>query len=134
MMRAGTATFYSGVNLMKILMVIFGLLVVAPAVRAQDFTPKGEVFGSVGGGKAFDDEGGIGNGVDFGGGIGYCITPKFCVEGAVNSVRHSRYFGNGVVFEGTGTFVSANALYYFSTQKVQPYVLGGGGGGTHQHR
>ncbi len=119
---------------MKILMFIFCLVACAPAALAQDFTPKGEVFGSVGGGKTFDDEGGTGSGLDFGGGIGYRFTSKFGVEGAVNSIRHKRDFGNGVVFEGTGTFVSANALYYFSTARVQPYVIGGGGFVNHQNR
>src|SRR5215211_3225360 len=109
---------------MKTGRLIICLLAFAPAVFAQDFTPKGEVFGNVGAGKAYDDEGGIGNGLDFGGGIGYRITPKFGVEGYVNSIRHKREFGNGVVFEGTGTFVSANAIYHFSTAKVQPYVIG----------
>jgi opacity protein-like surface antigen len=119
---------------MRRLIWVICLLVVAPAAFAQDFTPKGELFGSFGGGKAFDDEGDIGSGFDFGGGIGYRLTPRFAIEGAVNSIRHKREFGNGVVFEGTGTFVSANALYYFSTQKVQPYVIGGGGFVNHQNR
>ncbi|MEW6126659.1 MAG: porin family protein [Acidobacteriota bacterium] len=112
----------------------FIFLTFSSTVLAQDYTPKGEVFGSIGGGKAYDDEGGIGSGLDFGGGVGYRITPKLQIEGAINTIRHERNFGSGVVFKGTGTFVSANLLYHFSTKQVQPYVIGGAGFVNHQNR
>jgi opacity protein-like surface antigen len=118
---------------MKALIIIAFLLFV-PASLAQSDAPRGEVFGSIGGGKVYDDEGKIGSGVDFGGGVGYRITPKFGIEGQVNAINFKREFFSGVRFEGTAVFTTVNVLYHFSKSKVQPYVLAGYGVSHHRNR
>lgn len=106
---------------------VFFLFLAAPTF-GQDYFSRWEVFGTVGYGRTWDDEGDIGRGINLGGGLGVRATPKLGFEGSVNRVRHSRTFDfSGVTFKGTGTFVSANALYHFTESGVQPFVTGGVG-------
>jgi opacity protein-like surface antigen len=114
--------------------IFLSLLLIAPTVCAQNYTPRGEIFGSVGGGKAYDDEGSIGKGVDFGGGIGYRLTPRFGIEGQVNRISYNRDLPLSARFEGTAVFTTANVLYHFTTSKAQPYVIGGLGFVHHENR
>jgi opacity protein-like surface antigen len=113
---------------------LFTLLFLAPTVLAQDYTSRGEVFGSIGGGKTYDDEGSLGKGLDIGGGVGFRLTPRFGVEGQVNRIDYQRDFDSGVRFEGTAVFTTANVVYHFSTSRAQPYVVGGVGFVHHENR
>ena len=117
----------------KLLVAVF-LLTPATAL-AQDYHPKYEVFGSAGYGATYDDEGGIGRGLDLGAGFGVRAIGKLGFEGSVNRISHLRDFAfSGVRFEGTGVFACANALYHFSDSKAQPYVIGGIGLLHHEDR
>lgn len=106
----------------------------APTVLGQNYAPRGEVFGHLGGGKTYDDEGSLGNGFDIGGGVGFRLTPKFGVEGQVNRIAYKRDFSSGVRFAGTAVFTTANVLYHFSRSQAQPYVVGGVGFVHHENR
>lgn len=106
---------------------LFSFLFIAPTVLGQNFASRGEVFGSIGGGKAYDDEGSLGKGLDIGGGAGFRLTPRLGLEGHVNRIEYKRDFSSGVRFEGTAVFTTANLLYHFSTSRAQPYVVGGVG-------
>lgn len=101
------------------------LLLLAPATLAQGMERRAEVFGSLGGGKAYEDEGLRGNGLTIGGGVGYRLTPRVGIEAQVNGMHYRRDFRSGVRFEGTVVLTTANLLYHFSTSRVQPYVFGG---------
>jgi len=96
----------------------------------QEFSYRGEMFGTVGVGKTYDDEGSLGSGFNGGGGIGYRMRPKFAVEFDFSAFRHERETSFGLLlFSGSGIFATGNALYYFGSGsgRVQPYVIGGAG-------
>lgn len=109
-------------------------LLIAPAVPAQNHDARAEVFGSIGGGKVYDDEGSLGKGLDIGGGIGFRLTSKLHIEGQVNGIDYERNFASGVRFAGTAIFTTANLRYHFSTAKVQPFIVGGVGFVHHENR
>jgi opacity protein-like surface antigen len=119
---------------MRTITTLFCMVILTASALAQTPASRGEVFGSVGGGKAFDDEGGLGSGVDVGGGVGFRITPRFAVEGQVNRIHHKRDFSSGVRFEGIALFTTASVLYHFSDEKAQPYVLAGLGFVNYENR
>jgi opacity protein-like surface antigen len=116
------------------LYILLGILLLAPAALAQNQERRGEVFGSLGGAKAYDDEGSIGKGLDIAGGVGFRLTPKVGIEAQVNHFDYERNFASGVRFAGTAVFTTANLLYHFSTSKAQPYVVGGVGFVHHENR
>jgi opacity protein-like surface antigen len=105
--------------------ILLSLFLLAPAALAQGMERRGEVFGSLGGGKAYEDEGLRGNGLTIGGGVGYRLTPRVGIEAQINGMSYERNFSSGVRFEGTVVLTTANLLYHFSTSRVQPYVFGG---------
>jgi hypothetical protein len=116
-----------------ILVTIF--LFLPSAAAAQEYDSRWEVFGTLGYGGTWDDEGGIGRGLDVGGGLGLRATRKLGFEGSINRVKHVREFDSSPVrFEGTAVFASANALYHFSESRAQPFVTGGGGAFWHEDR
>jgi hypothetical protein len=114
--------------------ILMGLLLLAPAALAQDMERRGEVFGSLGGGKAYDDEGSLGKGLDMGGGVGIRLTPNIGIEGQVNRIDYERNLFSGARFAGSAVFSTANLLYHFSKSKAQPYVVGGFGFVHHENR
>ena len=118
------------------LVVIAAVVFLMPLLSiAQENRTKWEVFGTAGYGRAYDDEGNIGSGLDLGGGFGYRITPKVGVEGSFNWFSHTREFGGSPVrFEGTAVSGAANVVYHFSESKVQPFVTGGIGALQHEDR
>jgi Outer membrane protein beta-barrel domain len=117
------------------LTVIAVLLLMPSAASAQDYKARWEVFGTVGYGGTWDDEGGVGKGLDVGGGFGVRAIHKIGFEGSVNRIRHLREFSSSPVrFEGTAVFATANAVYHFSESQVQPYVIGGIGMLWHEDR
>jgi opacity protein-like surface antigen len=88
------------------------------------------IYGSIGGGKTWDDEGSIGNGLSAGGGVEWRFRPKWSVGGDVERVGHERDTP-GLKWSGRTVFASANAAYHFAAQGVSPYVGGGFGGAFH---
>jgi opacity protein-like surface antigen len=87
-----------------------------------------DVFGLVGVGATYDDEGSLGKGIAAAGGIGYRLTRRFGVEGEVNAFQSKRDFGQIVPpFQHSGAHVMANALVHFGPQRSQFYLLGGVG-------
>jgi opacity protein-like surface antigen len=103
---------------------ILALLSLASTARAQDGAI--EAYGVIGGGRTYDDEGSVGNGIAGGGNVGFRFAQKAGVELDVNHFRHEREVAGGaLLFRGHGTYVTGNVLYHFSNSRVRPYVLGG---------
>ena len=117
-------------------LILVGIFLLLPsAAFAQEYDEKWELFGTLGYGGTWDDEGGVGRGLDIGGGLGVRATRKLGFEGSVNRITHVREFNSSPVrFEGTAVFAGANALYHFSESKAQPYVIGGVGMLWHEDR
>jgi opacity protein-like surface antigen len=101
------------------------VLLAAPLAAQQR---KADVFGLIGVGKVYDDEGSLGRGVAGAGGIGLRLTKRLGVEGEVNAFSTKRDFGRIVPpFQHSGAHVMANALAHFGPQRSQFYLLGGVG-------
>lgn len=98
-------------------------------LRAQEYRYRSEIFGTLGYGRASDDEGSLGSGLNGGGGFGFRVSPKFGLELDVNGFRHERKTSPGLLFRGSGVFVTGNALYHFGSGlgRAQPYVVVGAG-------
>ncbi len=111
--------FISGIGLLF-------FLSVSPA-RSQDYGSKLEVFGSLGWAGYWGDESFRGNGLNFGGGVGYFPLSRLGIELQVDGGKHARSFTGGVHFEGSSTYVSGSVIYRFSESRSQFYVLVGGG-------
>lgn len=93
----------------------------------QDFLKK-EVFGVIGIGKTYDDEGSLGAGVNVAGGFGYRLWSRFGVEAEVNAFRTRRDFGSAYPpFRANGAHVMGSGLLYLSRGRGQAYLLLGGG-------
>jgi hypothetical protein len=106
------------------------LLIVAaiclPAL-ADDF-PRREIFGVVGIGKTYDDEGSLGSGINGGGGAGYRLSRRFGVEAEVNAFRTTREFASSLPsFAAHGAHVTGSGLVYFGRSKANPYLIFGAG-------
>ena len=101
------------------------LLLAAPLVAQQR---RADVFGLIGIGKVYDDEGSLGSGPSGGGGIGYRLRKRLGVEAEINAFSSKREFG-GVPppFEHNGAHVMGNVLSHFGPSRTQFYVLGGAG-------
>jgi len=110
---------------MRVLTVLLLSLLTFPAVSAaQADEPRGSVAGMLGGGKTWDDEGGLGNGIAAGGRLEWRLFGTTSIEAALDVLAHER---SGGFFESDGhsTIVSASLLHRFGRATVQPYVLGG---------
>jgi hypothetical protein len=99
---------------------------VTPAF-CEDFL-KRQVFGAIGIGKTYDDEGSLGSGLNAGGGFGYRLSQRFAVEAEVNGFRTRRDFGSSFAsFQANGAQVMGSGLLYLSRGRAQAYLLLGGG-------
>lgn len=99
------------------------LLLLGSVASAQE---RAEVYGHVGTASNWDDEGSIGRGVTFGGSIDWRVLPRLALELDIDHFQNKRDF-SFISVKGSGTFVTGNVLFHFTTGKVQPYVLAGGG-------
>ena len=89
---------------------------------------RSEVFGVVGVGKTYDDEGSLGSGINGGGGFGYRLSRRFGVEAEVNIFRMRREFGRVFqAFEANGAHVMGSGLLYLTQGRGQAYLIFGGG-------
>ena len=87
-----------------------------------------EVFGVVGVGKAYDDEGSLGSGINGGGGFGYRFSRRWAVEAEVNAFRTRREFSSQFpAFQANGAHVIGSALLYLTQGRGQAYLIFGGG-------
>jgi hypothetical protein len=101
------------------------LLLVAPLCAQQR---RAEVFGMIGIGKTYDDEGSLGSGPSGGGGVGYRLRKRLGVGAEINAFRSKRDFGSfQPPFEHNGVHVMGNALAHFGPPRAQFYLLGGAG-------
>lgn len=110
----------------RLILLVF-LFVLSIEVTQGQVPEGGEIFGTIGYGRLGDDEGTLGDGLSFGGGIGYPIFSRVGVELAVDAMNYSRGFGTGARFEGETLTLFGNVLYHFPGGNVRPYVLGGAG-------
>jgi hypothetical protein len=87
---------------------------------------KTDVFGLIGLGKVYDDEGSLGSGLNLGGGVGYRLRKRLGVEAEVNGFRSERDFVSSLSpFRHSGFQVMGNALSHFGPPRAQFYILGG---------
>ncbi len=97
-------------------------------VSASGQEYRREVFGSIGVGKTYDDEGSLGKGLNGGGGFGYRLTQRFGVEGEVNGFATKRTFSPAFApFRASGVFVNGNGLFYLNQGRAQAFLIGGVG-------
>jgi len=89
------------------------------------------IYGSIGGGKTWDDEGSIGQGMSAGGGVEWRFRPKWSVGADVERLGHDRETA-GLNASGHTVFASANIAYRFVAHGVTPYVGGGFGAAFHK--
>ena len=86
------------------------------------------MFGAIGIGKTYDDEGSLGSGLNAGGGFGYRLSQRFAVEAEVNGFRTRRDFSSSFApFQANGAHVMGSGLLYLSRGRAQAYLLLGGG-------
>jgi len=89
---------------------------------------KRELFGVVGVGKTYDDEGSLGSGINGGAGFGYRLSRRFGVEAEVNLFRTRREFSSQFpAFEANGAQVMGSGLLYLTQGRGQVYLVFGGG-------
>ena len=113
---------------MQVRMRLFTLAMLACALfpwtaPGQDYSYKGRLYGGLGTGRFYDDEGSLGNGPTYRAGSEWRPLKHLGIGGELMGIHHRRrdYFhvqGNDVAF-------SVDAICYFSKSRLQPYVLGG---------
>jgi len=109
-----------------LLLAIVGPAMSVPPAEAEIL--KREVFGQIGVGKAADDEGSLGSGVNGGGGFGYRVMPRLGVEAELNAFRTTREFASSLpAYRATGFHLMGNGLLYLSRGKAQVFILAGAG-------
>ena len=108
----------SCVFLQESCLAVFCLTGAAPAF-CKDFLRR-EVFGAIGIGKTYDDEGSLGSGLNAGGGFGYRVSQRFGVEAEVNGFRTRRDFGSSFApFQANGAHVMGSGLLYLSRGRAK---------------
>lgn len=106
---------------------VVALLFAAAAASGGELLKK-EVFGAVGIGKTYDDEGSLGAGLNGGGGFGYRLSHRFGVEAEVNAFRTRREFSPVFpAYQAHGTHAMGNGLLYFNRGAAQAYLIFGAG-------
>jgi hypothetical protein len=102
---------------------ILVMTLLSPFLNAQDSTWKARVFGGVGIGRFFDDEGSLGLGATYRAGAEWRPLSRLGVQGELLGIHHTR--GDRFQVNGDSAGFSGNAVLYFSRSRVQPYILGG---------
>jgi opacity protein-like surface antigen len=110
----------------KLDLCILFLMLLPAATFGQDYAYKGAVFGGLGFGQFYDDEGSLGKGLTYRAGVEWRPQGRLGFEADLLGSQFERndYFN----VRGNAQFIFANALYYFSKSKFQPYIKGGIGG------
>ncbi len=108
------------------------LALAGQAAFAQDYARPG-LYAAVNGVTGFDNFD-LGPGIDFdssigiSGRIGNRFTPNFAIEGQLEYAGEFDLDGFGSL-DVSATLLSGNGKFYFLTEQIQPYVLGGLGWG-----
>ncbi len=111
-------------SMTKFLRCGFLCLVLRPlVVLGQEPIYKAELYGGIGYGKFFDDEGSLGSGPTYKAGVGRRVSNRLAVRAEILGIHHTR--GDYFHVAGNSLFVLGNAVYFFSKSRVQPYVLAG---------
>jgi opacity protein-like surface antigen len=100
--------------------VLLAVMLTAPAAGAQTTTAGV----SIGAGKTWDDEGGIGNGASLGGRVDTVLFRNTRAEIAVDLLNHDRP-GDFFRAHGHTVLVSGSLVQRFGGSRAQPYILGG---------
>ena len=95
---------------------------------AADGHFRNEVFGAVGIGQTYHDEGSLGSGLNGGGGFGYRLSRRFGLEAEVNAFRTTREFGSLYPpFQASGVHAMGNGLLYLNRGRAETYLIFGAG-------
>jgi hypothetical protein len=116
------------------LFVVCFMVAVCPtyALGGQDPTYQGRLFGGIGFGNYYEDEGSIGTGVSYRAGAERRAFPRIGFEAEVIGLAFKR--GDSFASEGNSQFALANAALYLTTSRIQPYLkLGLGASRTRYH-
>ena len=106
------------------LTIVITLLALLPFRAAgQDYSYQAKIFGGVGIGKFFDDEGSLGKGATYRTGVEWRPLSRLGLQGELSGVHHTR--GDAFNVNGNAVSFSGNVVYYFSRSRVQPYILAG---------
>lgn len=101
-----------------------GFVLHTEELRAQEFEFKGEIFGKIVGGWTAEDEGGLGRGFVFGGGVGYMLSNRWEIAAEIQNQRNRLERGPGEFFhEGQSLKTGGNFQYHFSKSRLQPCPL-----------
>jgi hypothetical protein len=106
----------------QLILVFISVICSAPLCRGQS-TP--EVFGGVGWGKAWDDEGSIGAGIAVNGGAGFNLLSRLALEFEITTMKNKRESDVGFQADGQTTSIGPNLVYHFSSGRTRPFILGG---------
>jgi len=109
---------------------VLGLLAISGLnlAGAADSYLRNEVFGAVGIGQTYHDEGSLGSGINGGGGFGYRLSRRFGLEAEVNAFRTTRdYSSLYPPFQASGVHVMGNGLLYLNRGRAQSYLIFGAG-------
>jgi len=112
-------------NINKLLWIVGPIiLMVSPmSAKGQDYAYQGSVYGGSGFGRFYEDEGSLGSGITYRAGAEWRPLRRAGFEAELLGIRFDR--GDSFHVEGDAQFVFANAIWYFSQSRVQPYVKGG---------
>jgi len=95
---------------------------------AADGYLRNEIFGAVGIGAAYHDEGSLGSGLNGGGGFGYRLSRRFGLEAEVNAFRTTRdYSSLYPPFQASGVHAMGSGLLYLNRGRAQTYLIFGAG-------
>jgi hypothetical protein len=110
--------------MMRILVCLVVACSVSAGAHAQTLEKRGSAGGIAGGGRTWDDEGGLGGGGLLGGRADWRLVGSTHLEISLDSLRHVRR-GGFFEAEGRTVFVGGSLVHRFGASVVQPYVLGG---------
>ena len=100
----------------------FAGLILSPSIASAQSI---EVFAATGVVQVWDDEGNIGTGAPFGGGVGFKSPHGWGVEVLAETQKAVRNFDSDVHLDSTVTAGRARVIKYFSRRRTQPYAGGG---------
>ena len=109
---------------------VLGLFAISGLLRAgaADGHLRNEVFGAVGVGATWHDEGSLGSGLTGGGGFGYRLSRRFGLEAEVNAFRTTRdYSPLYPPFQASGVHAMGNGLLYLNRGRAETYLICGAG-------
>jgi hypothetical protein len=102
------------------------ILTVCPMpANGQDNTYRGSIFGGSGYGRFYEDEGSLGSGMTYRVGAEWRPLRRAGFEAELFGTRFNR--GDSFHVDGDTQFILANATWYLSRSRIQPYIKGGFG-------